>query len=112
MQNPGGEFGLDPDVARPIVKACEILIGEYQLLANDARHLNQFDGFGTLASGPALQKKFQDKAFGGTDSLVNALESHIAAVDGMRAYFQKCIDDAVAQEQANADSLRNAGPPT
>lgn len=110
MQDFGDEFGINPDVARPIVKACETLIYEYELLANEARHLIQFDGFGTLASGLALQKKFQDKAFGGSDSLVNALESHITVVDDMRAYFQKCIDDAVAQEQANADSLRNAGP--
>ncbi|NMM86151.1 hypothetical protein B2J88_17540 [Rhodococcus sp. SRB_17] len=110
MQDAGGEFGIDPDVARPIVTACETLIDEYKLLANEARHLTQFDGFGTLASGLALQKKFQDKAFGGSDSLVNALESHITVVDSMRAYFQKCIDTAMAQEQANADSLRNAGP--
>ena len=106
-----GSFYVDKSVAIDLRKACDELIAEFKALDVEARLLSRVGGFGTLASGLALQKKFQDKAFGGSDSLVNALQSHIAVVDGMRAYFQKCIDNAVAQEQVNVDSLRNSDAP-
>ena len=109
VSNSDQVFGVDPNVAKPLAIACEVLIAEYRSLVNDAQHIKQFGGFGTLNSGFALQGKFQEKAFGSPDSLVNALESHIAAVDGMREYFQKCIDNAVTQDQTNVDSLRGVG---
>ena len=109
MSNSGSELSIDTDVAKPIVTACDVLIDEYRRLIVRARHLKGLGGFGTLDSGRALQGKFEGKAFGSPDSLVNALESHITVVDGMRAYFQKCIDNAAAQEQQNVDSLRGVG---
>ncbi|MFE4502512.1 hypothetical protein ACFRFQ_21895 [Rhodococcus sp. NPDC056743] len=109
MSNPEQVFNVNPNVAKPLAIACEALVAEYRLLVNDAQHIKQLGGFGTLKSGLALQEKFQEKAFGSPDSLVNALESHITVVDGMRAYFQKCIDNAAMQEQQNVDSLRGVG---
>ncbi|MGG7104346.1 hypothetical protein [Rhodococcus sp. 24CO] len=103
-------INLDPNIAQQLVKPCEDLIAEFRRLIVSARKLRRVDGFGTLGSGLALQGKFAGKAVGGPDSLVNALESHIAVVDDMRAYFQKCIDDAKEQEQANVDSLRKISP--
>lgn len=111
MSNSGQDFSVDPNIAQPLVNACETLISDYRSLVLEARQLTGMGGFGTLASGLALQKKFQDKAFGGSDSLVNALESHIVAVEDMRAHFQKCIENAQLQEQANAEALRGASLP-
>ncbi|OYD71366.1 hypothetical protein [Rhodococcus sp. OK302] len=111
-ENYGESFVLNRETADQLGNACDAWIGELQRIKMKARELGSLSGFGTLDSGLALQEKFAKKAFGSTDSLVNALESHIVVVEGMKAYFQKCFDDAVAQEQANADSLRNAGPPT
>lgn len=110
MSKVDAGLNLDPNVAQQLVKPCEELIAEFRRLVVSARKLRRIDGFGTLGSGLALQGKFADKAFGSPDSLVNALESHIAVVDDMRAYFQKCIDDATEQEQVNVDSLRKVGP--
>ncbi|MCJ0906524.1 hypothetical protein [Rhodococcus sp. ARC_M6] len=104
-------FYVDKSVAGDLLKACDDLVAEFKALDAEARILSRMSGFGTLASGLALQKKFQDKAFGGSDSLVNALESHITVVDNMRAYFQKCIDNAVTQERTNVDQLRNVEIP-
>ena len=109
MSNSESELSVDTAVAQPIATACEMLIAEYRGMIVSARHLKGLGGFGTLDSGLSLQDKFEGKAFGSPDSLVNALESHIAVVEGIRAYFQKCIDNAVTQEQTNVDSLRGVG---
>ena len=111
MGHPIGDgFLLNSDAAEHLRAACEAWSSELKALKIDAEKLGTLGGFGTLGSADALKSKFEKKAVARTDSLVNALESHIAVVDDMRAYFQKCIDDATEQEQANADSLRKISP--
>jgi len=104
-------FSLDPDTARLLVTAC----GEYQMtlehLSVAAAKLSWVGGLGTLASGRALQTKFEEKAVGGHDALVDVLASHIAVVEGMQAQFQACIDNALEQESSNVSTLRSVDLP-
>lgn len=60
---------------------------------------------GTLQSGIDLAKKFSEKAVGGEDSLEKSLDSHIAVVKEMRAYFQACIDRYESADVDNSDQL-------
>lgn len=104
-------FGLDPEVARPLAVACAEYVAQLRGLLGDAIGLGTLSGFGTLESGRQLQRKFEQKADGGPDALVDVLKSHIAVVTEMQAQFQACIDSAVNQETANAAALRTIDPP-
>ncbi len=113
FENYGAEvsFSLDPDTARLLVTAC----GEYRMtlehLSVAAGELSWVGGFGTLESGRALQVKFEEKAVGGPDALVDVLASHIAVVEGRQGQVQACIDNALGQEAEGVSTLRSIDQP-
>ena len=76
---------LEKRVAEDLAKACDDLISLFRSLSDDANYLGQVGGFGTLGSARALQVKFEEKAVGGPDALVDVLASHIAVVEAMQA---------------------------
>ena len=102
---------LEKRVAEDLAKACDDLISLFRSLSDDANYLGQVGGFGTLGSARALQVKFEEKAVGGPDALVDVLASHIAVVEAMQAQFQACIDNALEQESSNVSTLRSVDLP-
>ena len=99
-----GELFVDPNVAKPMVAACDAWIGELQLMVKHCERLSDVRGMGTLQSGRDLAAKFSRKARDGGvgDSLEKSLDSHIAVVKEMRAYFQACIDRYESVDTENA----------
>ncbi|MGG7104356.1 hypothetical protein [Rhodococcus sp. 24CO] len=99
-----GELFVDPNVAKLMVAACDAWIGELQLMVKHCERLSDVKGMGSLQSGRDLAAKFSKKARngGGEDSLEKTLDSHIAVVKEMRAYFQACIDRYESVDAENA----------
>ena len=95
-------FQLDVEVARGIKSALIALQLELSSIKRDAQSLKAVGGMGTLQSGLDLADKFSKKAIGGEDSLEKSLDSHIAVVKEMRAYFQACIDRYESVDGENA----------
>ncbi|MDI9903524.1 hypothetical protein QM716_27040 [Rhodococcus sp. IEGM 1409] len=112
-ENYGAEvsFSLDPDTARSLVSACDEYRMTLEHLSIAAGKLSWVGGFGTLASGRALQVKFEEKAVGGPDALVDVLASHIAVVEAMQAQFQASVDNAFDQESLNVSTLKSIDQP-
>lgn len=97
-----GELFVNPNVAKPMVAACSAWISELQSMVKSCERLSDVRGMGTLQSGLDLAAKFSGKALGGEDSLEKSLDSHIAVVKEMRAYFQACIDRYESVDGENA----------
>lgn len=97
-----GGLSVDRDVANKLVAACKQLRDELIAMKEGFRDLAQVKGMGTLQSGLDLAEKFSKKAVGGEDSLEKSLDSHIAVVKEMRAYFQACIDRYESVDGENA----------
>ncbi|MFE4503917.1 hypothetical protein ACFRFQ_29010 [Rhodococcus sp. NPDC056743] len=97
-----GKLFVDPDVAKPMVAACNAWIDELGLMVVLCERLSDVKGMGTLQSGLDLAAKFSLKARAGEDSLEKSLDSHIAVVKEMRAYFQACIDRYESVDGENA----------
>jgi hypothetical protein len=95
-------LAVDPNVARQLTAACKTLLGEFKDMKLRLSDLTDASGMGTLESGRALADKFSKKAVGGEDSLEKSLDSHIAVVKEMRAYFQACIDRYESVDGENA----------
>ncbi|MBT2269196.1 hypothetical protein [Rhodococcus erythropolis] len=104
-------FKLDPAVAGPLIAACDELIDVLNVTIGDAHQLGSMHGFGTLGSGQALQAKFEQKAVGGPDALVEVLRSHIVVVETLQAQLQACIDNALDHESLNASNLTSIDLP-
>ena len=102
---------LDAKVAGELIAACTELRAQFEAALNSAALLGQLTGFGTLGSAQALQVKFEERAVGGPDALVDVLASHIAVVEAMQAQFQACIDNALDQESSNVSTLRSIDQP-
>lgn len=96
------QLTLDPIVAKDILLACNAWLGELGSIRNGLTRIATVSGMGTLESGRALADKFSKKAIGGEDSLEKSLDSHIAVVKEMRAYFQACIDRYESVDTENA----------
>lgn len=107
----GEAFLVDPHLAETLRNACDALRAELQAQFIKAGELGTIDAFGTLRSGQALQTKFEGKAVGGQDALVDVLNSHIAVVEAMQAHFQACMDNARDQESSNVSTLRSIDQP-
>ena len=106
MASPdAGELFVNPNVAKPMVAACSAWISELQSMVKSCERLSDVRGMGTLQSGLDLAAKFSGKALGGEDSLEKSLDSHIAVVKEMRAYFQACIDGYESVDDDNANRL-------
>ena len=99
------QLTLDPIVAKDILLACNAWLGELGSIRNGLTRIATVSGMGTLESGRVLAAKFSQKAVGGEDSLEKTLDSHIAVVKEMRAYFQACIDRYESVDGDNADQL-------
>ena len=104
-------FFLDSGIAARLHDACDVLHAELQAMIVKAIELGTIDAFGTLVSGQALQTKFEQKAVGGPDALLDVLKSHVEAVKSMQAQFQACIDNALDQESSNVSTLRSIDQP-
>ncbi|KJF19540.1 MULTISPECIES: hypothetical protein [unclassified Rhodococcus (in: high G+C Gram-positive bacteria)] len=100
-----GGLSVDRDVARKLVSACRQLRDELVAMKDGLDDLAAVKGMGTLQSGIDLAKKFSEKAVGGEDSLEKTLDSHIAVVKEMRAYFQACIDRYESMDDDNANRM-------
>ncbi|NMM86142.1 hypothetical protein B2J88_17495 [Rhodococcus sp. SRB_17] len=105
------QLAVDPNVAREVVKACTVLLGEFDSMKGDVGRLAAVTGMGTFQSGIDLARKFSEKAVGGEDSLENALRSHVHVVTEMRDFFQKCVDRYESADASNAMTLRSAEIP-
>ncbi|WP_258957096.1 hypothetical protein [Rhodococcus globerulus] len=90
------------DTAKGVLSAFSSLLAELQDIRRGVLMLPEVKGMGTLESGRALADKFSKKAIGGEDSLEKSLDSHIAVVKEMRAYFQACIDRYESVDTENA----------
>ena len=97
-----GGLSVDRDVANKLVSACNQLRDELVAMKDGLQDLTELKGMGTLQSGLDLAEKFSKKAIGGEDSLEKSLDSHIAVVKEMRAYFQACIDRYESVDGENA----------
>jgi len=75
---------VEPDVAKPIVCACNSLLDELRAMVLMCERIGDVKGMGTLKSGQDLAAKFSKKAVGGEDSLEKSLTSHIQVVTEMR----------------------------
>ncbi|WP_261984653.1 hypothetical protein [Rhodococcus sp. WS3] len=98
-------LAVDPNVARQLTAACKALLGEFKDMKLRLSDMTDASGMGTLESGRALADKFSQKAVGGGDSLEKTLDSHIAVVKEMRAYFQACIDRYESVDDDNANRM-------
>ncbi|MGG7104354.1 hypothetical protein [Rhodococcus sp. 24CO] len=99
------QLTVDPIVAKDLVLACNAWLGELGSIKNGLTRIATVSGMGTLQSGIVLAEKFSKKAVGGEDSLEKTLDSHIAVVKEMRAYFQACIDRYESVDDDNANRL-------
>ena len=99
------QLTIDPIVAKDLVLACNAWLYELGSIRRGLTRIATVSGMGTLQSGLDLAAKFSRKARGGDDSLEKSLDSHIAVVKEMRAYFQACIDRYESVDVDNADRL-------
>lgn len=103
-----GQLTLEPGVA----EKCAELIDQLRELKLQAMQLTRIDGLGSLPSGVALTRKFEQKASGGEYPLDRALDDHITVVEQMRSVFEKIAIDYDATEQSNTQALNATGSGT
>ncbi len=101
-QVDSGELYLEPDVAKQCAQRCAELVAELDQIKRGAAGLSRIDGFGTLPSGTALARKFEQKASGGEYPLDQALAEHITIVEQMQSVFEKIAQNFTATEESNA----------
>ena len=97
-----GELFLAPGVAEKCAARCAELNGQLLALQQEAKGLARIDGLGTLPSGVALTRKFEQKATGGEYALDQALADHITVVEQMQSVFEKIAHTFTATEESNA----------
>ncbi|QKT09466.1 hypothetical protein [Rhodococcus sp. W8901] len=100
-----GHLTLEPGVAEKCAQRCSELIDQLRELKVQSGELTRIDGLGSLPSGLALTRKFEQKASGGEHSLDHALDDHITVVEQMRSVFEKVAADYDAAEQSNIQAL-------
>ncbi|WP_186629096.1 hypothetical protein [Rhodococcus sp. BP22] len=105
-----GQLFLDPRAAMDCDKACAVYIEN--LVENRRRAMNLADvrGMGSFESGIALARKFSLKADGGTNNLVDVLQSHIDVVTAMQTVFRKFFDATETTDQDNGSLIGQEGP--
>ncbi|MGC0365494.1 hypothetical protein ABH922_003478 [Rhodococcus sp. 27YEA15] len=99
------EMYVDRVTASKLRSACSKLLIDYENMYLGLESLRVGEAFGTLQSGRDMARKFNDKAFGVTDSLESALKSHIAVLESMRRYFDECIEHYAVADAENAAAL-------
>lgn len=104
-----GQLTLEPGVAEKCAHRCAELIDQLRELKVQSGELTRIDGLGSLPSGVALTRKFEQKASGGEYSLDRALDDHITVVEQMRSVFEKIAIDYDATEQSNTQALNATG---
>ncbi|WP_433608890.1 hypothetical protein [Prescottella agglutinans] len=104
-----GQLTLEPGVAEKCAQRCAELIDQLRELKLQAMQLTRIDGLGSLPSGLALTRKFEQKASGGEYPLDRALDDHITVVEQMRSVFEKIAIDYDATEQSNTQALNATG---
>lgn len=102
---------VEPDVAKPIVCACNSLLNELRATVLMCERIGDVKGMGTLQSGQDLAAKFSKKAVGGEDSLEKSLTSHIQVVTEIRDFFQQCVDRYGEVDDSNASALASTETP-
>ncbi len=111
MSTAKGLVSVEPNVAKPIVCACNSFLGELRAIVLMCERIGDVKGMGTLKSGQDLAAKFSKKAVGGEDSLEKSLNSHIQVVTEMRDFFQQCVDRYGEVDGSNASTLASAETP-
>lgn len=93
-----GQLFLDPEAAHHCDAACNEYLGILREQKSYAERLSDVRGMGSFDSGIALARKFSLKAAGGTNNLVDVLQSH--------------IDVVMAMQTVSGDSSTPPNPPT
>lgn len=105
-----GQLYLDSDAARRSSLACDSFIERLQRHRQQALKLANVDGWGEFESGKDLRTMFREKAAGGQNSMVDALDSHIRVVEEMKVVFNKFFAATEAVDTTNADGVRAQAP--
>lgn len=105
-----GHLYLNPEAAAACSAACDDYIKKLVEHQSTAKLLADVDGWGDFDSGQALRKIFSEKAVGGSNNMVDVLESHIQVVREMQVVFRKFFASTEALDQENAADLTNSGP--
>ncbi|WP_072806939.1 hypothetical protein [Rhodococcoides yunnanense] len=106
-----GNLSLSPEAAAQCDAACTNFIAKLEAHRLNAGVLREVKGLGTFPSGIELAQKFSEKAAGGTNSLVDVLQSHIDVVMQMQAVFQKFFSATDTVDQDNAAAITQQNPP-
>ncbi|MBJ8341056.1 hypothetical protein JGU71_19395 [Antrihabitans sp. YC3-6] len=96
-----GELRIEDNVAQEVAAACDELIRGYRNLMLTARGALKVSGLGEIESGQQLAAKFNNKAVGGRDALVDRLRDHIEIV----TMIQQTVTTAAAKIQVEEDLL-------
>ncbi|MEV0031119.1 hypothetical protein [Nocardia sp. NPDC050793] len=110
QQAVNGEFKMEEGIGEALRKRCETFMAELDIMRTDAQALDRLMGYGTLPSAQQLQKKFEQKAGGGSahdsdDSAVKRIEQHIEVVQLMRDTYAAAIGKLQATDQAAGNQL-------
>ncbi|SNS94629.1 hypothetical protein [Rhodococcoides kyotonense] len=105
-----GHLFLNAEAAATCSEACTTYIAKLEQHKASAMELVEVNGLGEFESGKDLRDKFSKKAFGGDNSLVDVLQSHIDVVGRMRIDFDKFFDATNQQDEMNAAALEQHGP--
>ncbi|WP_245819959.1 hypothetical protein [Rhodococcoides yunnanense] len=110
-----GDLHLDVDAARSCDEACVEYLEKLYAHQGVALSLTDVEVLGSFDFGIALAKTFSEKAVGGANNVVDALQSHIDVVMQMQAVFQEFFTatatDTVGQDNAAAIAIAPQNPP-
>lgn len=105
-----GQLYLDANAAANCSLACDTYIEQLLGHKRQAMRLTDVDGWGEFEAGRDLRRIFREKSYGGNNSMVDVLQSHIDVVEEMKAVFAKFFVATKNVDQANAADLGSRGP--
>lgn len=105
-----GDLYLDPDAARACDSACTTYLQQLRDRQVEARDLAEVGGWGDFESGQQFRQILADKAVGGANNMVDALQSHIEVVLEMQAVFAKFFTSTTDTDYTTASEIGSNGP--
>ena len=101
----GGQLRMEPGVAERAAQRCEAMVATLDGRYRDAQFLVVSANMGDCVVGNQLRDTFNNKATGGTNSLISVIAQHQQILTDMAATYRAAGAAFAAQESTNVNHL-------